>query len=171
MTPRCASRCTALAALLLSLPAAALQSDRQKPMDIAADRIESSTADGIATLDGNVRITQGTLEVEAAKAVVHQGEDRQVRKAQLTGGPARLQQDLDDGGRMVARARQIDYDLASETVVLTGDVVIDQPHGELRGEKVTYEIATGRMTGTGEGPASRVHLRMYPAPAKADDEG
>jgi len=49
--------------------------------------------------------------------------------------------------------------------------VIEQPRGELRGEKITYELSTGRMTGSGEGEAGRVHLRMNPqtAPAKKPD--
>ena len=69
---------------------------------------------------------------------------------------------------MVARARQIDYDLASETVVLTGNVIVEQPRGELRGEKVTYEIATGKLTGSGEGTASRVHMTLNPGPASSE---
>jgi lipopolysaccharide export system protein LptA len=92
---------------------------------------------------------------------VHQ-VDGEVQRAQLEGAPATLRQDLDEGGRVDARARRIDYDLKSDTVVLTGDVVIVQPQGELRGERVTYELATGKMTGSGEGAGSRVRLHIPP---------
>lgn len=152
----------ALLAVMLAAPAPALESDRQKPMDINADHFESSTKQGVSTLTGNVRIVQGTLKVQSEKAVVHQDEEATVTRAVLNGSPAQLEQDLDEGGHMVARAKEIDYDLGKDTVVLTGDVVVEQPRGELRGEKITYELATGRLTGSGEGAGKRVHLRMNP---------
>lgn len=157
-----------LLALALAAPAWALKSDRSKPMDVAADRLETTENQTRATLEGNVRITQGTLDVSSGTAIVHRGADQEIQRVVLTGTPAQLKQDLDDGGRLSARARSIDYDLAANVVVLTGGVVIEQPRGELRGEKITYELSTGKMTGSGSGEAGRVHLRMNPqaAPAK-----
>jgi lipopolysaccharide export system protein LptA len=146
---------------LCAPPAVALESDRDKPMDVAADRFEGEHNGGVTTLLGNVRITQGTLQVVSDKAVVHQ-DAGEVERARLEGAPATLQQDLDKGGRVNASARTIDYDLATGTVVLTGDVVIVQPQGELRGERVTYELTTGKMTGSGAGAGSRVRLHIPP---------
>jgi lipopolysaccharide export system protein LptA len=87
----------------------------------------------------------------------------------LEGQPATLGQDLDDGGRLDARARVIDYDVASGIVVLTGAVEIDQPRGSLRGERVTYDLNTGQLTGGGEGVPGRVSLRINPKPAAGGD--
>lgn len=153
----------ALALVLAAAPASALKSDRDKPLDVAADSLETTEGQSRTTLQGNVKITQGTLVVESDRAVVHRGRNDAIDRAVLDGRPATLEQDLDDGGRMKARARQIDYDLARDIVVLTGDVVIDQPRGELRGAKVTYEMATGKLTGA-SGDSGRVHLRMNPQP-------
>ena len=52
---------------------------------------------------------------------------------------------------------------------VTGNVIVEQPRGELRGEKVTYEIATGKLTGSGEGTASRVQMRLNPSPQAAKE--
>ena len=158
----------ALCATLAAGPAFALKSDRSKPMDVAADRLETTENQTRATLEGNVRITQGTLDVRSGTAVVHRGADQEIQRVVLTGAPASLRQDLDEGGRLNASARSIDYDLGTNVVVLTGGVVIEQPRGELRGEKITYELSTGKMTGSGSGEAGRVHLRMNPqaTPAK-----
>ncbi len=151
----------ALALALASLPAQALRSDRDKPLDVAADSLETTEGQARTTLTGHVRITQGTLEVESDTAVVHRGRNDEIDRAVLTGRPAMLEQDLDDGGRLKARAHEIDYDLARDVVVMTGDVVIDQPRGELRGSKVTYDLTTGKLTGA-SGDTGRVHLRMNP---------
>ncbi len=157
-------------AMLVALPAAALKSDRDHPMDVNADHFDGSTSGGLSTLTGSVKIVQGTLAVDADKAVVHQSDQREIVRAVLTGKPAHLALDLDEGGRLKARAGEIDYDIAGETVVFTGDVVIEQPRGELRGEKVTYELKTGKLTGSGEGTAGRVHLRMNPQPKASASE-
>jgi lipopolysaccharide export system protein LptA len=158
-----------LALALAALPAAALKRDRDQPMDIQADALETRIDEGRATLTGNVLITQGTMRVSAARAVVSQDERQRVKRAVLEGQPATLGQDLDDGGRLDARARVIDYDVASGIVVLTGAVEIDQPRGSLRGERVTYDLNTGQLTGGGEGVPGRVSLRINPKPAAGGD--
>ena len=45
----------------------------------------------------------------------------------LTGRPAKLKQQLDDGTPMSAAANQVDYNLRTEIVVFTGNVSIQQP--------------------------------------------
>jgi lipopolysaccharide export system protein LptA len=149
---------------LIAAPAFALKSDRDKPMDVTSNDLQTSMNEGISTLTGNVKITQGSLLVTSDKAVVHQGKDQAINRAVLNGAPARLQQDLDEGGKLDARAAQIDYDMATDIVVLTGSVVVIQPRGELRGERVTYDLNTGKLNSDGQGGDGRVHLHMNPTP-------
>ena len=174
MTPS-SMRCRSLLALLLATacaPAWSLTSDREKPMDVSAGRSEFGLGAGESVLSGSVRITQGTTEVEADRAVIHQAKAGDITRAVLEGKPARLAQDLDDGGRLDARALNIDYDIKSERVVFTGEVVISQPKGEMRAGRVTYDLATGKLTGDGgDSAGSRVQLHILPqppAPAKSN---
>jgi len=153
--------------VLVANPVTALEADRSQPMDIQADSLETEINEGKATLQGNVRITQGSLKVASARADVQQNSDREVTRAVLEGAPATLGQDLDDGGRVDARARVIDYDVAAGVIVLTGAVEIDQPRGTLRGERITYNLNTGQLTGGGTDAPGRVSLRINPKPAAA----
>jgi lipopolysaccharide export system protein LptA len=153
-------------ALVVAAPASALKSDREKPMDIDAAGMVSNVNEGNATLTGNVRIVQGTLKVTADKAVVTQNDKQEVSRAILTGAPARLSEDLEDGGRLDGQATQIDYDMAGQRVVLTGNAVVAQPQGELRGERITYDLETGRLDAGGPEGGNRVFLRMNPQPKK-----
>jgi lipopolysaccharide export system protein LptA len=158
----------ALAALLVAPAVGALQSDRTQPMDIRAERWEAVLAEtGDARLSGGVEIVQGTLRAESNLATISrvQGE---VRRAVLEGQPARLQQQMDEGGLMRANARSIDYDLSSEVIVLTGDVVVNQPRGELRGERIVYDLKTGRLD-AGGGEGGRIHMRIEPRQGGAAD--
>jgi lipopolysaccharide export system protein LptA len=149
-------------ALLLLLPALALglSTDRNQPMLIDADGgVATLAADGEAHLRGNVSIEQGTLKIEANEAHVTRRAG-EFQRIVFTGAPARMQQQLDSGGMTRVTARRIDYDVPNETVVLTGDVVVTQPEGSMRGERITYNMQSGQLTGGETG--SRIRMRIEP---------
>ena len=150
---------------LLPLGAQAKTTDRQAPMDIDAGHTDALlTDDGDTVLSGGVVITQGSLDVRSDKAVLHR-KAGELSEVVLTGAPATLKQVNDNGETMNARASQIVYTLTSDIVVLTGNVVIEQPRGNLRGEKVKYDLKTGRLDGGGDG--KRVQMRILPKTAGA----
>lgn len=141
--------------------ASARSSDRNQPMDIDAGQQKGSLDDRTPTvLSGGVTITQGTLNVAANQAVITTtGGD--ISRAQLSGRPAKLKQQLDDGTPMTASANEIDYNLRTEIVVFSGNVNIDQPRGSLSGQRVVYNMKTGDVTSGGQGNG-RVKMRILP---------
>jgi lipopolysaccharide export system protein LptA len=152
------------ALLLLAGPALAKSTDRNQPMDIAADQTDAIlTDDGDARLNGNVIITQGSLSVRADNAVVTR-KAGDIDEVVLTGAPATLAQVNDNGERMTARANKIVYTLRTDLIVMTGGVVVQQPRGTLRGEVIKYDLTTGRLDGGGGG--GRVSMRILPKTAK-----
>ena len=150
----------------LASPALAKSGDRNQPMDISADRTDALLGDdSVSTLEGNVRIRQGTLEVDADRAEVHRaGGD--ISRIVLTGQSVRLRQVADNGEPMDARARQVVYTLSDEVMVLTGAVEVTQPRGNLRGETIKSDLKSGRLDGGGDG--SRVSMRILPKAAPAN---
>lgn len=151
---------TLLLAALLPLLAQAKTTDRNAPMDIEADRTDAMLGDDSdSILSGNVKITQGSLEVGADRAVIHRRAG-EITEITLTGAPATLKQVADNGEPMNARAAQIVYTLSTDQVVLTGGVVIEQTRGTLRGETIKYDLKTGRLDGGGDG--NRVQMRILP---------
>ena len=160
-------RWLALLCLVAALPAAALEADRQQAMQINSDRFESGMDTNTTVLTGNVRITQGSLVVNAARADVTQDKG-EVARALLTGKPATLKQAMEGGGELNAQAGTIDYKLTEETVELSGNVVLERPQGTLRSQRVVYSVKTGRLA-AGEGVTGGVQLVIPPkAPKPAD---
>ena len=152
-----------LLAAVLPFDAIAKSSDRSQPMDVSSDRTDAMLGDeGNAVLTGNVVITQGTLQVGADRATIH-NHDGEISQVVLTGAPATLKQVNDNGETMTAHAAQIVYTLNNDLIVLTGGVVIEQPRGTLRGETVKYDLKSGRLDGGGDG--SRVKMRIMPKTA------
>jgi lipopolysaccharide export system protein LptA len=139
----------------------AKSSDRKQPMDISADNTDALLTDtSESSISGNVLITQGSLKIEADKAVISRVKG-DVVKVTLSGAPTRMQQTNDNGDVMKASAKQIVYLISSEQIQLNGGVIIDQARGSMRGESIRYDLKTGRLTGGGNG--GRVQMRLNPA--------
>jgi lipopolysaccharide export system protein LptA len=153
----------ATALLLAPLAADARSSDRRQPMDIDGGNADYALGDnGVMVITGGVRISQGTLRIDAARAeLTMRGGDPS--RAVLTGSPVRLNQQLDNGTPMSAVAQRVDYDLNAETVVFTGGVSITQPRGTLTGGRVVYNMRTGQVnSGGGAEGGGRVKMRILP---------
>ena len=164
----------ALLACALALPAATLQArsnDRRQPMDAESQRNTCTLGDtGQCVLTGDVRITQGSLDISAAKATIFRaGGD--ISRALLAGSPVVLKQQMDDGTPMTAHASNVDYNLSTDVVIFTGNVEIQQPRGTMNGERVVYNLKTGGIDSGGEGNG-RVKMRINPrsGPAKQADD-
>lgn len=160
--PRADALRLALLGGLLPCAALALESDRNQPIDFEAGHFAGViAADGDTHFDGGFTLVQGSLRVNSDDAVVTRRASKVVR-VQLGGTPATVEQQLDAGGSMHAEARKIDYDIGSDALLLTGNVVITQPEGTLRGERVRYDIGSGRIEGGGDG--GRIRMRIEPKP-------
>jgi lipopolysaccharide export system protein LptA len=159
------------AAALLACASAAVArtSDRNQAMDAEADQNTCTLGDaGQCVMTGNVKISQGTLNIDAGKAVIFRaGGD--ISRAVLSGSPAVLKQQMDDGTPMTAHASNVDYNLKTEVVIFTGDVQLQQPRGSMSGQRVVYNLKTGSIDSGGQGNG-RVKMRILPrnaAPASS----
>ena len=162
MTVRPASLLLAIAiGALCAGPAAARSSDRNQPMDIQAGH-QSGTVDYSqpTTLSGGVKITQGTLRIDADTAVIS-FKDGEASQAVLTGKQAVLKQQLDNGSPMTATANRIDYDMLADVVVLTGNYTVTTQRGSTSGQRLTYNLKSGQVDSGGEN-GGRVTMRILP---------
>ncbi len=142
--------------------ASARTSDRNQPLDAVSSQNSCTLGDGgQCVLTGAVRITQGTLGITAAKAVIHRANG-DISRAVFTGGPVKLKQQLDDGTPMSASAGSVDYNLQTEVVVFTGDVHIQQPSGSISGQRVVYNLKSGQIDGSSQGNG-QVKMRFLPS--------
>ena len=66
---------TALLLATLATPALAEKADREKPINLEADRMSMDDINKVQVYEGNVILTQGTLQIRTAKLVVTQDAD------------------------------------------------------------------------------------------------
>lgn len=122
----------------------AFAADPSAPVEVTSDSLDVDQATGAATFTGNVVIGQGDLRVKAGTV--------EVRYDEATGGIARL---LASGGvtlampEEAAEAQAADYDLASGTLTMTGEVLLTQGPSAISGDRLVVDLGSGtaRMEG------------------------
>ena len=148
--------------LILSFPLLALESDRQKPLEVSADSTDGTLGDGITILRGNIDIRQGTLHITADEAEVSKVDGR-VSSVTFRGSPASLEQEIEEQGLVNATAKTIDYQVASGLVTLEGDADVQHPQYQISGELLTYDLNVQHFQGSGDEEGNgRIHIRLDP---------
>ncbi len=161
----------ALRAVLLLLgmhggTADALPSDRDKPIQIQADWAELDERKGTATYGGDVRMTQGTMQVRAERLVIYTERDKVLRI--LADGsatsPARYeQQPREDQPVLQASAQHIIYVAAEQRIELRGSARLSQKNNQFTGGVIEYSIARELVTAnSGQSTGGRVTVTFDP---------
>lgn len=138
---------TALGVLLaVPLPAAAEKADRDKPLQIEANRMSADDIRKVATFEGEVVLTKGTIRMTAERIVVTEGEQG-FHQATATGTPVRFRQRLDskDGKEAVwvdGEALRAEYSERTERVELFEQARVTRDRDEVRGEYILYDQRT-----------------------------
>lgn len=132
-----------LCALLLAavLPAHALTSDRNQPIQIEADQGSLDQGNQSTEFSGNVVIKQGTMYIHAGKVrVVRAASGTQTITA--TGSPVQFGQQLDRQGHVKGQANRVEYQSATGIVKLSGNARLERGGDNARGETITYNTRT-----------------------------
>ena len=132
--------------------------NRGQPVQIEASRLEVRDKDKRATFSGRVKVVQGDTTMRCATLVVFYepkqagagatkaampaatpglGGSQQISKLEARGGVTVTQKDQTATGDTGL------FDMKSNTVTLTGNVLVSQGPNVLRGEKLTVDLTTG----------------------------
>lgn len=148
---------TLLIALLSLLPAAishtsyALDSDREQAIEISADRAELDEKNTSASYVGNVVLIQGTLKIIADSLSIQASSDGKVETVTAIGSLAEFSQQPDPKSAVLtARAKKIDYLVADEKIVLTGDASAVQQDNLFKGDIIQYDIKRQKLQAEGK---------------------
>jgi lipopolysaccharide export system protein LptA len=165
----------AAAALAASL-AHAERADRDKPLNIEADRMLADDGKQTVVFEGRVVLTQGTFVLRADKLTVRQDKEG-FQTGVAVGSPARFRQKRDGADEWIdGEAQRIEYDGRAERVELFDRARVTRDKDEVRGNYISYDTRSEiyRVQGAKELPAApagrdgRVRATLQP---KKKDEG
>jgi lipopolysaccharide export system protein LptA len=159
-----------LASLLLvsSVLVTALPDDSNQPISIIADTAIKDDKLGLTIYEGNVSITQGSLNILADKVTIFI-QEQQVTKMVAIGTPASFKQKPNLGEKdVIAKADTIDYFIIDKKITLTENASLDQDGSTLTGKVINYDI--NGANAKAEGGVKVVMLPAKTAPVKTDTD-
>lgn len=171
------SRVTVRGALVLCLlatlatPAWSEKADREKPVNLEADRVTIDDAKQIAIFEGNVVLTQGTLQIRGDRMEVRQDKEG-FKQGTTWGKPAAFRQKRDGYDEYIEGwAERIEYDGRTETMQMFNRAQLKRGQDEVRGNYISYDArteffqVTGSNKASAEGaPEGRVRAVIQPKP-------
>lgn len=158
-----------LATLALTLPAAAEKADRDKPVNLEADRVTIDDAKQLAVFEGNVVLTQGTLQIRGDRMEVRQDKEG-FKQGTTWGNPASFRQKREGFDEYIEGwAARIEYDGRVETLQMFTRAHLKRGQDEVRGNYISYDarseffqVTGGPKTATPENPGGRVRAVIQP---------
>jgi lipopolysaccharide export system protein LptA len=171
--------------LLLGLLAASAHAyggrlDSRQPINLEADRVSIDDTHKISTFSGNVKLSQGTMEINGDQIVVIQ-DKRGFRHGTVTGNPAEFHQNQEGSENYVAgQGERIEYDSESGIMDIYGEAHVQRGQDDMHGDHITYNSRTGVFQASGgnqvsaHGRRHRVRVVIQPhetaasAPANAE---
>jgi len=172
-TPVCRLLAVALALPLAAAIAAAPdayaeKSDREKEIQVLANRLTADDKKKEAVYEGNVVITQGTMRITSAKIVVREDPEG-FRSFVATGAPVTFRQRRDKTDDWIdGSAERAEFDDRSDLLKLYSGARLSSSQGELTGDFISYDRAkeffevTGAAPGAPAAPGSRVKAIIIP---------
>lgn len=156
--------------MALGAPALAEKADREKPINLEADRVSIDDAKQLAIFEGNVLLTQGTMQIRGDRMEVRQ--DKEGFKYGTTWGSLAYFRQKRDGydEYIEGWAERIEYDGRAETMQMFNRARMQRGQDEVRGSYISYDARTEffRVTGGGEktagsaNPEGRVRAVIQP---------
>lgn len=165
---------TAAILTALSVPAFAEKADREKPMNLEADRISMDDVKKVQIFEGNVILTQGTLQIRTNKLVVTQDADG-FQKGVATGGAnglARFRQKREGRDDYIeGESERIEHDARDEKTEFFVRAWVKSGLDEVKGHYVSYDALSEKYLVTNAGgdtksaagaPQARVRAIIQP---------
>ena len=145
----------------LVLPVHALSNDARQPIDIEADTATYEERKGETLYSGNVKASQGSLEVRGDRMVVHD-KGGKTEKIVVTGNPMRLKQTPDAGKEDIrGTAQRSEYFPVTGILILYDQAQVWQGQNSTSSDRIEYDIKNGLFkAGIAGSGHQRVHVRL-----------
>jgi len=169
-----ALRVLLVAALAATTAAHAEKGDREKEIQVLADRLSADDAKKEAVYEGNVVVTQGTMRITSARIVVR--EDAQGYRTYIaSGAPVTFRQKRDKVDDWIdGSAQRAEFDDRNDLLRLYNGATLKSSQGELTGDFISYDRSkeffevTGAAPGAAPAAGSRVKATIIPQKKGAD---
>ena len=145
----------------------ALTDDSTKPINIQADSAEINDATGVSTYRGNVKITQGSMQL-TGDLVILETANKKVQTIIAEGNLSTFKQKTDDGRLINAEAEKMIYSITGNKIVLIKNAKLTEAGNTFASDRITFFtdkeiVKAGSSTGN-----DRVNITVFPETIKEE---
>ncbi|MCX7168275.1 MAG: lipopolysaccharide transport periplasmic protein LptA [Rhodocyclales bacterium] len=168
----------AIAGIMLGAnPAWAEKADRDKPVNIEADRVSVDDVKKVQTFEGNVQLVKGSLTIRAERIVVTQDDDGYQRGVATgsAGALPRFRQKREGQDEYIeGEAERIEHDAKAEKTEFFNRAWVKSGLDEVRGQFISYDartenyFVTSGSNGSRAKPGSTDRVRAVIQPKNKD---
>jgi len=147
--------------LLAASHAFALSSDKDQPIELAADSVDVDEGKGVSTYRGNVDLRQGSMKLLADTVHIRQ-QGRKPNHITAIGSVRFTQKDA-KGRTIKANAKKAEYQVNSEILELTGKASLTQGGDTMRSDRIVYDRVKHKVrAGAAAKGKERVRITIQP---------
>src|SRR5688572_22670969 len=129
-------------AWLVAAAVHAEKADREKPINLEADRVTVDDAKQLAVFEGNVVLTQGTMVIRGDRMEVRQ-DNEGFKHGTAWGKLAHFRQKREGVDEIIEGwAERIEYDGRADKVQMFTRASMKRGQDEVRGDYISYDAAT-----------------------------
>ncbi|MCK5876246.1 MAG: lipopolysaccharide transport periplasmic protein LptA [Candidatus Marithrix sp.] len=145
----------------------ALSNDREQPILIEADQAIIDNIKGIATYEGNVVVTQGSIRIDADKITLNYTPEQAIEKIIATGNLASFKQHLDNDEDINAKAKHMEYNAIKDILHLTDEAELRKQKNDRdiytsNAPHITYDTKKGFTKADGGDNKGRIKISIEP---------
>jgi len=154
------------------------KADREKPINLEADRVTVDDAKQVAVFEGNVVLTQGTLVIRGNRMEVREDKDG-FKYGTTWGNLAYFKQKREGFDEYIEGwAERIEYDGRADKMQMFSRASMRRGQDEVHGNYISYDgnteffqlIGGGPKAATANNPEGRVRAVMQPKPKDKPSE-
>ncbi|MCP4433159.1 MAG: lipopolysaccharide transport periplasmic protein LptA [Gammaproteobacteria bacterium] len=148
--------------LAMSLNTAAIDGDRDQPIQVEADTLEIRDDENISIYSGNVSLIQGSMQIRSDRLVIHFNDENELLLLEMTGNPATFRQLSNDNKEMFGQADKLDYHEPKSLLILSGSARFDNNGDTIEGSSIRINTISDYIEASSSKPDERVRVVIQP---------
>ncbi len=160
-----------MTSLLFFIASGNVTAEEVEKIFIDADHMRLNIETGYSEYTGNVKITQGELELTGDKVTLRQSKD-EIERITVIGKPAHYNHVTEKGENIQAESELMVYTASQNKLVMTTNAKLKQPDHQVNSQKIVYDtkkkiVLAGDKKGSassdsGTKSSQRVNITLTP---------
>jgi lipopolysaccharide export system protein LptA len=136
--------------------------DKQQPIQVEADSLEVRDNDNISVYTGNVKLSQGTLEMQSDQLTLYLADDKTLMLIKMVGSPATFRQLTDRDLEITGEALEMEYRKSESTLLLLDNARLTQGVDVIESNRINLNIDSNTVEAGSAEPDNRIRMLIQP---------